>query len=77
MHFSTFFIHSLMAVGTTASRGLRIRRQDGQVDPGQPSDCTWWETREEDYQDCAYLEESWHLKHSQFVEYVRGQCDGR
>ncbi|WZH42205.1 uncharacterized protein QYS62_003195 [Fusarium acuminatum] len=79
MHFSTIFIQSLMAVGTTASRGLRIRRQDGQVDPGQPSDCTWWETREEDYQDCAYLEESWHLKHSQFVEYnptVKEDCSG-
>jgi hypothetical protein len=71
MHLSTLFVHGLLAGGVTASRGQRVRRQDGQVDPGQPSDCTWWETKEEDYQDCTYLEEGWNLKHSQFVEYVR------
>ncbi|KAF5560717.1 hypothetical protein FNAPI_4093 [Fusarium napiforme] len=79
MHLSTVFVHGLVAVGVTASRGQRLRRQDGQVDPGQPSDCTWWETKEEDYQDCTYLEEGWNLKHSQFVEYnpsVKDDCSG-
>ncbi|KAF4966452.1 hypothetical protein FSARC_5858 [Fusarium sarcochroum] len=69
MHFSTLLVPSILAIGATASRGQRLRRQDGTVDAGQPSDCTWWETKEEDYQDCAYLEEGWGLKHSQFVEY--------
>ncbi|SCO90103.1 uncharacterized protein FRV6_14231 [Fusarium oxysporum] len=79
MHLSTLFVHGILAVGVTASRGQRLRRQDGQVDPGQPSDCTWWETKEEDYQDCTYLEEGWNLKHSQFVEYnpsVKDDCSG-
>ncbi|KAL9562026.1 hypothetical protein ACKAV7_013949 [Fusarium commune] len=79
MHLSNLFVHVLLAVGVTASRGRRLRRQDGQVDPGQPSDCTWWETKEEDYQDCTYLEEGWNLKHSQFVEYnpsVKDDCSG-
>jgi hypothetical protein len=72
MHFTTLLLQGLLAVGATALRGQRIQRQDGTVDPGQSSDCTWWVTREEDYQDCAYLEEEWKLKHSQFVEYVSG-----
>ena len=70
MHLTTLLLQSLLAVGAMALRGQRIRRQDGTVDPGQPSDCTWWITREEEYQDCAYLEEDWNLKHSEFVEYV-------
>ncbi|KAH7147281.1 hypothetical protein DER46DRAFT_670872 [Fusarium sp. MPI-SDFR-AT-0072] len=79
MQFSTLFVHGILAVGASASRGQRIRRQDGTVDPGQPSDCTWWETKEEDYQDCAYLEDGWHLTHKQFVEYnptVKDDCSG-
>ncbi|KAI7771209.1 hypothetical protein LZL87_014370 [Fusarium oxysporum] len=79
MQFSTLFVHGILAVGASASRGQRIRRQDGTVDPEQPSDCTWWETKEEDYQDCAYLEDGWHLTHKQFVEYnptVKDDCSG-
>ncbi|KAJ4245206.1 hypothetical protein NW762_014076 [Fusarium torreyae] len=79
MHPSTLLVQGLLAVGATAFRGRRVRRQDGTVDPGQPSDCTWWETKEEDYQDCAYLEDGWGLKHSQFVEYnpsVKDDCSG-
>ncbi|KAM0545771.1 hypothetical protein ACHAPJ_011195 [Fusarium lateritium] len=79
MHFSTLFVHGVLTVGALAFRGRRVRRQDGTVDPGQPSDCTWWETKEEDYQDCAYLEDGWGLKHSQFVEYnpsVKDDCSG-
>ncbi|KAF6514397.1 hypothetical protein HZS61_005531 [Fusarium oxysporum f. sp. conglutinans] len=79
MHFSTLFVYGILAAGASASRGQRIRRQDGTVDPGQPSDCSWWETKEEDYQDCAYLEDGWHLTHKQFVEYnptVKDDCSG-
>ncbi|UZP46433.1 hypothetical protein NXS19_014245 [Fusarium pseudograminearum] len=79
MHFSTLFVHGIIATGASAYRGQRIRRQDGTVDPGQPSDCTWWETKEEDYQDCAYLENGWNLTHEKFVEYnptVKDDCSG-
>ncbi|EXK25264.1 hypothetical protein FOMG_18060 [Fusarium oxysporum f. sp. melonis 26406] len=79
MHLPTLLLPSILVIGATALRGQRIRRQDGTVDPGQPSDCTWWETREEDYQDCAYLEEKWDMKHAQFVEYnptVKDDCSG-
>ncbi|SPJ75358.1 uncharacterized protein FTOL_05089 [Fusarium torulosum] len=79
MHFSSLLAYGLLATGAAASRGWRIRRDDDIIDPGQPSDCTWWETIIEDYQDCAYLEKSWHLKHSQFVEYnptVKDDCSG-
>ncbi|GKU22647.1 unnamed protein product [Fusarium langsethiae] len=79
MHFSTLIVHGVLAVVATASRGWRIRRDDDIIDPGQPSDCTWWEVKIEDYQDCAYLEESWHLTHSEFVEYnptVKADCSG-
>ncbi|RBR15596.1 uncharacterized protein FIESC28_07237 [Fusarium coffeatum] len=79
MHCTALLLQGLLAVGATALRGQRIRRQDGTIDPGQPSDCTWWIIREEEYQDCAYLEDYWNLKHSQFVEYnptVKDDCSG-
>ena len=57
MHFTTLMLQSLLAAGATALRGQRIRRHDGTVDPGQPSDCTWWITREEDYQDLLVMQE--------------------
>ncbi|SPJ85292.1 uncharacterized protein FTOL_11073 [Fusarium torulosum] len=79
MHYSTLFVHGILVAKGLASRGQRIRRQDGTVDPGQPSDCTWWETKEEDYQDCDYLADGWHLTHKKFVEYnptIKDDCSG-
>ncbi|KAH6871828.1 hypothetical protein B0T10DRAFT_533428 [Thelonectria olida] len=77
MHFS--LLHGLLAVGVTASRGSRLRRQNGPTDPGIPSDCTWWDTAVDKSFDCDFFESDWGLTHRQFVEYnpsVKDDCSG-
>ncbi|KAM0424887.1 hypothetical protein ACHAPT_009943 [Fusarium lateritium] len=79
MHFSSLLIQSLLAIVGTASRGRRIRRQDGPTDPGIPSDCTWWDTAIDENYDCGFFESDWGLTHKQFVEYnpsVQDDCSG-
>lgn len=73
MHFSPLLTRGLLAVGVTASRGARIRRQNGPTDPGVPSDCTWWDAAVDKSFDCDFFESDWGITHKQFVEYVSSQ----
>ncbi|KAH6988451.1 hypothetical protein EDB80DRAFT_816699 [Ilyonectria destructans] len=79
MHFSPLLTRGLLAVGVTASRGARIRRQNGPTDPGIPSDCTWWDAAVDKSFDCDFFESDWGITHKQFVEYnpsVKDDCSG-
>ncbi|KAF9770548.1 hypothetical protein IL306_011887 [Fusarium sp. DS 682] len=79
MRISLLLVQGLVAVGVNASRGLRIRRQTGTIDPGVPSDCTYWDTVAKKSQDCDYFEDLYGLEHKQFVEYnpsVKSDCSG-
>jgi hypothetical protein len=63
-------MNGLLAAGVIAARGRRIRRQTGILDPGIPSDCSYWDIVARKSQDCDYFEELYGLEHEQFVEYV-------
>ncbi|KAI1056071.1 hypothetical protein LB507_001494 [Fusarium sp. FIESC RH6] len=80
MRVTSAFVHGLLAVGATAARGRRIRRQTGILDPGIPSDCSYWDLVARKSQDCDYFEELYGLEHEQFVEYenpsVKDDCSG-
>ncbi|KAF3389261.1 LysM domain-containing protein [Penicillium rolfsii] len=55
------------------------RRQDGPVDPGTASDCTWYDTARDSTYTCEWFELNWGLSHEDFVSYnpsVLDDCSG-
>ncbi|KAF7553492.1 hypothetical protein G7Z17_g3622 [Cylindrodendrum hubeiense] len=79
MHISFLFTQGLLALGVAASKGRRLRRQNGSVNPEVPSDCTWWDTAIDKSHDCDFLESDWDITHKQLVEYnprLKDDCSG-
>ncbi|GAB1211881.1 hypothetical protein ATERTT37_001005 [Aspergillus terreus] len=55
------------------------RRQDGPLDPGTASDCTYYDTALDSIYTCEYFEFNWGLSHEDFVSYnpsVLDDCSG-
>ncbi|EDN97659.1 hypothetical protein SS1G_12513 [Sclerotinia sclerotiorum 1980 UF-70] len=55
------------------------RRQDGPVDPGTATDCTYYDTAYDSSYTCAYFEESWGLTHADFIDWnpsLKSDCSG-
>ncbi|KLO83407.1 uncharacterized protein FFB20_06853 [Fusarium fujikuroi] len=79
MRISLLLVQGLHAAGVAAARGRRIQRQTGTLDPGIPSDCTYWDIVTKKSENCAYFEDLYGLEHKQFVEYnpsVKSDCSG-
>ncbi|CAD6446761.1 ebb40fb2-5fe2-4202-a0f0-7e45d98b00a8 [Sclerotinia trifoliorum] len=54
-------------------------RQDGPVDPGTATDCTYYDTAYDSSYTCAYFEESWGLTHADFIDWnpsLKSDCSG-
>lgn len=84
MHLSSM-THGLMAMVAAASSNPKIRRQvspDAPVDPGIPSDCTWYDTYVNDSQDfweCVRWAEDWAIGLKELFEYnpsIKDDCSG-
>ncbi|RSL66417.1 hypothetical protein CEP51_012824 [Fusarium floridanum] len=76
---SSLLAYGLLAVGATALRGTRVRRQDGPVASDIASDCTWWDTAFDETYDCQYFEDSWWLDHKDFMDWnpsLKSDCSG-
>lgn len=66
-----WLLFSSTVIARTIDKCSICRRQDGPVDPGIPSDCTYYDTAVNKLYDCTYFEENWGISHAQFVLYVR------
>ena len=67
----SWFKFSLLLVATASASAKSLRfRQDGPVDPGIPSDCTYFDTATAANNNCKYFEDTWALSHADFVSYV-------
>jgi hypothetical protein len=59
-----------LLVGAALANPHLYRRQDGPVDPGTASDCTYYDTALDSTYTCEYFEFNWGLSHEDFVSYV-------
>ncbi|KZL80954.1 hypothetical protein CI238_10906 [Colletotrichum incanum] len=72
MHFRRFFPPAILVSGALAGPAWRVkvRRQDGPVDPNTAVDCTWYyDTAYDSSFDCQYFVDSWDLQRAGFIDY--------
>ncbi|GIJ81614.1 hypothetical protein Asppvi_000113 [Aspergillus pseudoviridinutans] len=78
MALQTLLPYSLLLGAALANPHLS-RRQDGPVDPGTATDCTWYDTALDKTYTCQWFEFNWGLSHQDFVSYnpsVKDDCSG-
>lgn len=83
MHFSSFVVQTLLAIGVTAARNEKFRREvkpNGPTDPGIISKCTYYdEWVDNDYVNCQQWLMDWAITEQKFSEYnptVGDDCSG-